>query len=64
MGKACSTIMYIQNISPHRDLGFKTLEKDFTGKNPKVGHFGIFKCPNDSLTLEEISAQNGPPKMN
>ena len=40
--KACNTIVYVQNKTPHRALGKITPEKVFTGKTPKVSHFRIF----------------------
>eukprot|EP00253_Pinus_taeda_P022759 PITA_22759 len=40
--EACNTTDYLQNRSPHRILGMKTLEEAFPGKGPDVGHFRIF----------------------
>lgn len=40
--KACNTIVYIQNKTPHRVLGKITPEKVFTRKTPEVIHFKIF----------------------
>jgi hypothetical protein len=42
--EACYTTVYLQNRSPHRALGDKTHEEDFSGKKPEVGHFRIFGC--------------------
>ena len=43
--EACSTVVYLQNRSPHRAVGNKTPEESFTGKKPEVSHFRIFGCP-------------------
>lgn len=40
--KACNTIMYLQNRSPHRILGMKTPMEAFSRKQPDVSHFRIF----------------------
>lgn len=42
--EACNTTVYLQNKSPHRLLGNRTLEEDFTGEKPHVGHLRIFGC--------------------
>ena len=42
--KACSTVVYLQNRSPHRALGCQTPEEMFTGKKLEIGHFRIFGC--------------------
>jgi hypothetical protein len=42
--EACSIVVYLQNRSPHRALGSKTLEETFTGWKPDVGHLRIFGC--------------------
>jgi hypothetical protein len=42
--EACNTAVYLQNQSPHRVLGDKTLEETFSGKKLEVGHFRIFGC--------------------
>ena len=34
----------IQNMSPHKVLGYKSPEEDFPGKKLKVGHCRIFRC--------------------
>ena len=39
-----STLVYVQNISPHRVFGNKTLEEAFTGVKPDVSHLRIFGC--------------------
>ena len=51
--KACNTVVYIQNKSPHMVLGSVTLEEAFTGKKPQVGHFRIFGC----LTYSHVSCK-------
>ena len=43
--EATRTIVYVQNRISHSALGFKTLEKLFTGKKPEVSHLKIFGCP-------------------
>lgn len=40
--EACNTTMYLQNISPHHDLGMKTPMEAFLGNRPDVSHFCIF----------------------
>jgi transposase InsO family protein len=40
--EACNTAVYIQNRSPHKVLGRKTLEEVFTGRKLEIGHFWIF----------------------
>jgi hypothetical protein len=42
--KACNTIVYVQNRSPHRILGDKTPKEAFTEVKPEIGHFRIFGC--------------------
>ena len=42
--EACSTTVYLQNMSPHRVVGNTTPEESFTGNKPKVIHFRIFGC--------------------
>jgi hypothetical protein len=43
--EACNTLVYLQNKSPYRILGDKTLEEAFTGVKPEIGHLKIFGCP-------------------
>jgi hypothetical protein len=43
--EATSTVVYIQNRSPHVILGKKTPKEAFTSEKPKVGHLRIFACP-------------------
>ena len=43
--EASMTVVYVQNISPHKVLGNKTLEEMFTGENPEVIHLRIFGFP-------------------
>ena len=40
--KTCNTIVYIQNRTPHTELGNIMLESVFTGSKPEVSHFRIF----------------------
>jgi hypothetical protein len=40
--EACYTAVYLQNRSPHRVLGDKNPEEDFSGKKSEVGHFRIY----------------------
>ena len=49
--EASSTVVYVQNRSPHRALGSKTPKEMFTGKKPEIGHFRIFRC----LTYSHVS---------
>eukprot|EP00253_Pinus_taeda_P021923 PITA_21923 len=37
--EACNTTVYLQNRSPHRILGMKTLMEAYSGKRPDVSHF-------------------------
>jgi hypothetical protein len=39
------TVVYVQNMSPHKILKNMTLEEAFSGVKPEVGHFRIFGCP-------------------
>ena len=39
------TAVYVQNISPHKNLRNMTPEEAFTRVNPEVGHLRIFGCP-------------------
>jgi hypothetical protein len=39
------TMVYVQNISPHKNLRNMMPEEAFTGVNPEVGNFRIFGCP-------------------
>jgi hypothetical protein len=43
--RASNTTVYVENRSPHKILGNKTIEEVFTGKKPKVSHLRIFGCP-------------------
>eukprot|EP00253_Pinus_taeda_P006699 PITA_06699 len=40
--EACNKTVYLHNRSPHRILGMKTLEEDFSSKRRDVGHFRTF----------------------
>ena len=42
--EACSTAVYVLNMSPDRALGSKILEDTFTRNVPEIGHFCIFGC--------------------
>jgi hypothetical protein len=59
--EAASTVVYIQNISPHAILGNETL----TGEKPEVEHLRIFGClvsihvPKDKRTKMETSGKKG-----
>jgi hypothetical protein len=63
--EACSTAVYIQNMSPHKVLRKLTLEEAFTKKKPKVGHFRIFSClvychvPSKKRTKLDSTAEKG-----
>ena len=63
--EACSTVVYLQNRSPHHALGNKTLAKVFTSKKPKVSRFWIFGCltishvPSEKRTKLEPTAERG-----
>jgi hypothetical protein len=43
--EACDTIIYVQNMSPHRILEDKTPEEAFTGVKPEIGYLRIFGFP-------------------
>ena len=63
--KACGTAVYLQNRSPHRAVGSRTLEEAFTGVTPYVGHFKMFGCltfshvPFEKRTKLEPIAEKG-----
>lgn len=63
--KVCNTIVYIQNMSPHRVLGSKTPEEAFIGRKPEIGHLRIFGCltyshvPLEKRTKLEPIAEKG-----
>ena len=40
--EACSTIVYVLNMSLECALGSKIPEETFTGNVPEIGHFFIF----------------------
>jgi hypothetical protein len=46
--KACATIVYLQNRSPHRILRKMTPKETFTDRRPDVEHIRIFGCLNFS----------------
>ena len=62
--EACSTTVYLQNMSPYRVVGNKTPES-FTSKKPEVSHFRIFGClpyshvPSEKRTKFEPTAKRG-----
>jgi transposase InsO family protein len=43
--EASMTVVYVQNMNPHKILKNMTPEEAFTGVKLEVGHFGIFGCP-------------------
>ena len=43
--EASRTIVYVQNICPHKIVKNMTLEEAFIGVKPEVGHLQIFGCP-------------------
>ena len=51
--EACSTTVYVQNMTLHHGLGSKTPKEMFTGKKPKIGHFRFFGCLTYSNVLFE-----------
>jgi hypothetical protein len=63
--KAYSTVVYLQNRSPHRALGKKTPEEAFTGSRPDVEHLHIFGCstfshvPSEKRTKLDPTAEKG-----
>lgn len=63
--EASSTVVYVQNKSPHKILGNKTPEEVFTGKKPEVSHLRIFGCsvyihvPKEKGTKLEPSRKKG-----
>ena len=63
--EACSTVVYLQNRSPHRALGNKTPKDMFIGKKPEVSRFHIFGCltfshvPFEKRTKLEPTAERG-----
>ena len=42
--EAARTIVYLQNLTPHKVLKNKTPEEVFSDKKPKVSHLRIFSC--------------------
>jgi len=59
--EAFNTKIYVQNTSPHRILGTKTLEEAFSGVNPEIGHLRIFGCPMYINVLVEKRTKLDPP---
>jgi hypothetical protein len=51
--EACSTVVYLQNKSPHRSLGRNTPKEAFTRSRPDVEHLCIFGC----LTFSHIPSK-------
>lgn len=51
--EACNIAVYLQNGSPHRVLGSKTLGEIYAGKKMEVGHISIFECLTYSHVPEE-----------
>ena len=62
--EAYKTVVYVQNISPHKILGNMTPKEAFTGKKPDLSNLRIFGCPvyihvpNDKRTKWEPSGKN------
>jgi hypothetical protein len=63
--EACSTTVYLQNMSPHRALGRKNLEEAFTSSRPDVEHLRIFEClsfshvPSEKRTKLDPTTEKG-----
>ena len=63
--KACSTVVYVLNKSPHRALGSKTPEETLTRKVHEIGHFRIFgfltysHVPSEKRTKLEATGEHG-----
>jgi hypothetical protein len=63
--EVAKTTVYAQNRLSHSALGFKTPEKMFSGKKPKVSHLKIFGClvfvhiPNEKRTKLDPSRNKG-----
>jgi hypothetical protein len=58
--EASSTVVYVQNRSPHKILGNKTPEEVFTGKKPEVKQLRIFCCPVYMHVLKEKRTKLDP----
>jgi hypothetical protein len=58
--EACNTIVYLQNMSPHRALGNVTPDEAFTGQKPQVGHLRIFGCVTYSYIPKELRKKIEP----
>jgi hypothetical protein len=58
--EACSTVVYLQNKSPHRALGRKTPEEAFNGSRPDVEHLRIFGCSTFSHVPSEKRTKLDP----
>jgi hypothetical protein len=43
--EACNTMVYVQNMSPYRILGDKTLEEEFSWVKSEIRHLRIFGFP-------------------
>lgn len=63
--EATSTVVFVQNRSPHQILANKTPEEAFTVMRPEVSHLRIFGCPvyihvpKDKRTKLEPSGKKG-----
>jgi hypothetical protein len=63
--EASAAAVYLQNKSPHRVFGRKTLEEAFTGRRPDVEHMRIFGCltyshlPSEKRTKLDPTTQQG-----
>jgi hypothetical protein len=51
--EACNIVVYLQNMSPHRDLERKTLEEAFSKSKLDVDHLHIFGCSTFSQVPSE-----------
>lgn len=64
-GEASQTVVYIQNISPHKFLEGMTPEEAFSERKLEVGHMIIFGChvyihvPKDKRNKLEPSGRKG-----
>jgi hypothetical protein len=63
--EAFITTLYIQNMSPHKYLGRKTLEEELTGSRPDVEKLCIFGCstlchvPSEKRTKLDSTTEKG-----
>jgi len=63
--KACNTVVYVQNRTPHQAFGKVTPEKIFTWKTSEVSHFRIFgslaycRIPEEKRKTLDQTAEKG-----